>query len=57
MNNLIRGGAIALGITLGSAPGLAETWSPSPEPAFWSQTRQTLQASGKLSEGPWMFIK
>ena len=57
MNNLIRGGAVALGITLGSAPGLAETWTPSPEPPFWSQTRQTLQTSGKLSEGPWMFME
>jgi len=57
MNTSVRCGAVALTLTLGSVSAIAETWSPSPEPTFWSQTRQTLQASGKLSQRPWMFME
>ena len=57
MNSLVRAGAVALACTLGSAAALAETWSPSQEPAFWSQAREKLEASGKLSQGPWRFME
>ncbi len=57
MNNSLRCGAVALTLTLGSVAAVAETWSPSPETTFWAQTRQTLQAAGKLSQRPWMFME
>ena len=57
MSNLVRFGALALTFTIGSAAAYAESWSPSPEPPFWSQTRQSLQASGKLSERTWLFME
>ena len=57
MSTLVRFGALALTFTLGSAAANAENWSPSPEPPFWSQTRQTLQASGKLSGRTWLFME
>lgn len=57
MNTSVRCGAVALTLTLGSVSAIAETWSPAPEPTFWSQTRQTLQASGQLSQRPWMFME
>ncbi|WP_244279767.1 hypothetical protein [Synechococcus sp. UW179A] len=57
MSNLVRFGALALTFTLGSAAARAESWSPSPEPPIWSQTRQTLQSSGKLSDRTWLFME
>ena len=57
MNNLARCGALALTLSCGVAAAIAETWSPSSEPAFWAQTRKTLQNSGKLSARPWLFME
>ena len=57
MSNLVRISALALTLTFGSAAANAEDWSPSPEPSFWSQTRQALQGSGQLSERTWLFME
>ena len=57
MNNLVRCGALALTLSIGGAAVFAETWAPSSEPAFWAQTRKTLQASGELSARPWLFME
>ena len=57
MINLVRLSALALTLTLGSAAARAEDWSPSAEPLFWSQTRQSLQASGQLSQRTWLFME
>ena len=57
MINVVRFGALALTLALGSAAANAEGWSPSPEPPFWSKTRQKLQASGDLSQRTWLFME
>ena len=57
MNNSRRCGVVAFTLTLVSVAAIAETWSPSPEPSFLLETRRTLQASGKLSERPWIFME
>ena len=57
MINLVRFGALALTWALGNAAANAESWSPSPEPPFWSQTREGLQASGDLSQRTWLFME
>ena len=57
MSKPVRLSALALALTLGSAAAKAEDWSPSPEPPFWSQTRQTLQESGQLSQRTWLFME
>ena len=57
MSNLVRVAAVAMTLTLGSIAAVAETWSPSPEPPTWMQTRQSLQAAGRLSPRPWMFME
>ena len=56
MINLVRFGALALTLALGNAAANAESWSPSPEPPFWSQTREVLQASGDLSKVLFVFL-
>ena len=57
MINLARFGALALTLAVGSAAANAESWSPSPEPPFWSQARQRLQASGDMSQRTWLFME
>ena len=57
MSSLVRVAAVAMTFTLGSTAAVAETWSPSPEPQAWVQTRRSLQAAGKLSPRPWMFME
>ena len=57
MNKLVQLSALALTLTLGSAAANAEGWTPSQEPLFWSQTRQTLQGSGQLSQRTWLFME
>ncbi len=57
MSSLVRVAAVAMAFTLGSTAAVAETWSPSPEPPTWVQTRRSLQAAGKLSPRPWMFME
>ena len=57
MSNLVRLSTLALALALGSAAANSEDWSPSPEPPFWSQTRQTLQGSGHLTQRTWLFME
>ena len=57
VSNLVRLSTLALALALGSAAANAEDWSPSPEPPFWSQTRQTLQGSGQLTQRTWLFME
>lgn len=57
MSSLARVSAVALACTIGSVAAVADTWSPSQEPSFWSQTREAFQDSGRLSPGPWIFME
>ena len=57
MSAAVRSTVLALAGCLAALPAAAEGWSPGPEPAVWSQTRQQLQASGAMTDRPWQFME
>ena len=57
MSATVQSAVVALAGVLVTLPVAAQAWSPVPEPAVWSQTRQQLQASGAMSDHPWQFME